>query len=118
MSRFSLQCVCGVIFCLFIMLAGIGMANYGLKSMKGYRQPTYEQIAHMTGTKQGNMETEILSETFSANEKQKQLEKIRSFNIVEGVGMKIAELIRNIVKFGLDITIGKIRGIFNALGAF
>lgn len=28
----------------------VALANHGLKSMKGYQQMSYEQIAHMTGT--------------------------------------------------------------------
>ena len=95
------------------MLIGIGIANHGLKSMKGYRQPTYEQIAHMTGTESSSVETEILGETFSASKKQKQLESLRSFNVVEEVGIGIAELTRNLAKFGTDIVIGKIKEIFS-----
>lgn len=95
------------------MLIGIGIANHGLKSMKGYRQPSYEQIAYMTGTGSSVAEVKILGEAFSAVEKQKQLENLRSFNAVEGLGIGIANLTRNITKFGTDIVIGKIREIFS-----
>lgn len=95
-----------------MMLIGIWIANHGLKSMKGYRQPTYEQIAHMTGTKNSNVEMEILGETFSAHEKQKTLENLRSFNVVEAAGRGITEFTRNVAKFGTDIVIGKIKEIF------
>ncbi len=100
---------------LFLMLIGIGIANHGLKSMKGYRQPTYEQVAQMTGTEGSNVNSEILGGIFSACEKQKQLENLRSFNIVERLGMGIAECTRSIAKFSTDIVIGKIKDIFNQL---
>ncbi|WP_033796424.1 DUF3679 domain-containing protein [Bacillus pseudomycoides] len=116
MSRFTLQCVCCVILFLFVMLIGIGIVNHGLKSMKGYRQPTYEQVARMTGTGIENVDLEILGGTFSASEKQKQLESLRSFNVVEGLGMGIAEFVRSIAKFSTDIVIGKIKDIFSQLG--
>ncbi|MDZ5608049.1 MULTISPECIES: DUF3679 domain-containing protein [Bacillus] len=105
---------CVVLF-LFLMLIGIGIANHGLKSMKGYRQPTYEQVTRMTGTGSGNVDPEILEGIFSAGEKQKQLESLRSFNVVEGLGMGIAEFARTIAKFSTDIVIGKIKDIFNQL---
>ncbi|WP_277818423.1 DUF3679 domain-containing protein [Bacillus sp. TL12] len=116
MSRFTLQCISCVVLFLFLMLIGIGIANHGLKSMKGYRQPTYEQIAQMTGTGSGNIDPEILGGIFSAREKQKQLESLRSFNVVEGLGMGIAEFTRGLAKFSTDIVIGKIKDIFHQLG--
>ena len=113
LSRFTLQCMSCVILFLFFMIMGIGMANHGLKSMKGYRQPTYEQVAQMTGTGSGDVNPEILGGIFSAREKQKQLENLRSFNVVEGLGMGIAECMRSITKFSADVVVGKIKDIFN-----
>ncbi|PEY44387.1 hypothetical protein CN354_00805 [Bacillus cereus] len=116
MSRFTLQCMSCIVLFLFLLLIGIGIANHGLKSMKGYRQPTYEQVAQMTGTGSESVDPEILGGTFSASEKQKQLESLRSFNVVEGLGMGIAEFTRSIAEFSTDIVIGKIKDIFNKLG--
>lgn len=112
-SRFALLCMCGTVVCLLMMIAGVGLANHGLKSMKGYRQLSYEQIAHMTGTEGAGAESEILSEAFSAAEKQKQLENLRSFNVVEGIGMAIASVAYEIIKFGTDIVVGKVKEIFS-----
>ncbi len=113
LSRFALLCICGTVVCLLMMIAGVGLANQGLKSMKGYRQLSYEQIAHMTGTEGAGAESEILGNVFSAAEKQKQLENLRSFNVVEGIGMAIASAAYDITKFGTDIVVGKIKGIFS-----
>ncbi|PFA19299.1 MULTISPECIES: DUF3679 domain-containing protein [Bacillus cereus group] len=116
MSRFTLQCISCVVLFLFFLLIGFGIVNHGLKSMKGYRQPTYEQIAQMTGTGSKNVDLEVLGDIFSAYEKQKQLESLRSFNVVEGMGIGITAFTRNFAKFTTDIVIGKIKDIFNQLG--
>ncbi|MES5844838.1 MULTISPECIES: YqxA family protein [unclassified Bacillus cereus group] len=112
-SRFSLLCICSVAICLLMVIAGVALANHGLKSMKGYQQMSYEQIAHMTGTKGEAAESEILESSFSATEKQKQLESLKSFNVVEGMGMAIASVAYEITKFGTDIVVGKVKGIFS-----
>ncbi|AAP28254.1 MULTISPECIES: YqxA family protein [Bacillus] len=113
LSRFSLLCICSAIICLLMVVAGVALANHGLKSMKGYQQMSYEQIAHMTGTKGEVVESEILESSFSATEKQKQLESLKSFNVIEGVGMAIASVAYEITKFGTDIVVGKVKGIFS-----
>ena len=96
-----------------MMIAGVALANHGLKSMKGYQQLSYEQIAHMTGTENTGAESEILGSSFSASEKQQQLERLRSFNVVEGSGMAVAGVAYEMTKFGTDIVVGKIKGIFS-----
>ena len=113
LSHFSLLCICSAAICLLMVIAGVALANHGLKSMKGYQQMSYEQIAHMTGTEGAGIETEILESSFSVAEKQKQLESLRSFNIVEGMGMAIASVTYEITKFGTDIVVGKVKGIFS-----
>ena len=113
LSRFALLCICSVALCLLMMIAGVALANHGLKSMKGYRQLSYEQIAHMTGTESTGAESEILGSSFSASEKQQQLERLRSFNVVEGIGMAVASVAYEMTKFGTDIVVGKIKGIFS-----
>ena len=45
--------------------------------------------------------------------KTKQLESLKSFNIVEGMGMAIASVAYEITKFGTDIVVGKVKGIFS-----
>ena len=95
-----------------MVAAGVALANHGLKSMKGYQQMSYEQIAHMTGTKGEAAESEILRVRFPLL-KTKQLESLKSFNVVEGMGMAIASVAYEITKFGTDIVVGKVKGIFS-----
>ena len=112
LSRFSLLCICSAAICLLMLVAGVALANHGLKSMKGYQQMSYEQIAHMTGTKGDAAESEILESSFSATEN-KTIRKLKSFNIVEGMGMVIASVAYEITKFGTDIVVGKVKEIFS-----
>ena len=66
LSRFALLCICSVALCLLMMIAGVALANHGLK--KVYLLASYEQIAHMTGTESTGAESEILGSSFSASE--------------------------------------------------
>ncbi|MEI3890604.1 MULTISPECIES: YqxA family protein [Bacillus] len=113
LSHFSLLCICSTAICLLMVIAGVSLANHGLKSMKGYQQMSYEQIAHMTGTEGAVAELEISGSSFSTIEKQKQLESLRSFNVVEGIGMAIASVSYEVTKFGVDIVVGKVKEIFS-----
>ncbi|HDX9626563.1 TPA: YqxA family protein [Bacillus cereus] len=113
LSRFSLLCICSAAVCLLMIIAGVALANHGLKSMKGYQQMSYEQIAHMTGTEGAGAESTILGSSFSVTEKQKQLESLKSFNVVEGIGMAIASATYEVTKFGTDIVVGKVKEIFS-----
>ncbi|MBJ3787427.1 DUF3679 domain-containing protein, partial [Bacillus sp. OA1] len=67
----------------------------------------------MTGTESTGAESEILGSSFSASEKQQQLERLRSFNVVEGIGMAVASVAYEMTKFGTDIVVGKIKEIFS-----
>ncbi len=113
LSRFALLCICSVAVCLLMVISGVALANHGLKSMKGYQQLSYEQIAHMTGTEGTSTASEILGSSFSTTEKQKQLESLRSFNVVEGIGMAIANVVYEMTKFGTNIVVGKVKMIFS-----
>ncbi len=79
LSRFTLLCICSVALCLLMMIAGVALANHGLKSMKGYQQLSYEQIAHMTGTESTGAESEILGSSFSASRKTTTVRTFKKF---------------------------------------
>ena len=89
--------------------SGVALANHGLKSMKGYQQMSYEQIAHMTGTKGEPLNQKLWKVRFPLL-KNKTIRKLKSFNIVEGMGMAIASVAYEITKFGTDIVVGKVKG--------
>lgn len=112
MEQFTRKCILLVISLFLIMLAGMQVANSGLKRMKGYNNPTYEQIAHITGTDHESVERTILGETFSIEEKQKQLEELKSFNMLESMGKGLTLLVQNVVCSITYTVVDKVKRIF------
>ncbi|MEH7461266.1 DUF3679 domain-containing protein [Bacillus thuringiensis] len=113
MEQFTRKCIIVVVSAFLITLVGIQVANSGLKRMKGYNDPTYEQIAHITGTNYGNIEKTIIGNTFSVEEKQKQLEELKSFNMFESVGKGLASLVQNVTRSITYTIVDKIKGAFH-----
>lgn len=113
MEQFTRKCIIVVVSAFLITLAGIQVANSGLKRMKGYNDPTYEQIAHITGTNYGNIEKTIIGNAFSVEEKQKQLEELKSFNMFESVGKGLASLVQNVTRSITYTIVDKIKGAFH-----
>ncbi|MGF9963227.1 YqxA family protein [Bacillus rhizoplanae] len=113
MGQFTRKCILLVISLFLITLAGMQVANSGLKRMKGYNNPTYEQIAHITGTDHGDVETTIIGETFSIKKKQKQLEELKSFNMLESMGRGLTSLVQNVVRSITYTIVDKMKGVFH-----
>jgi hypothetical protein len=115
MKRFMMRCFI-LAFTLFIgVLAGMQLANDGLKRMKGYNDPTFEEVAHITSTKSGETEATLLGNTFTIEEKGKQLEDIKSFNALSRLGHTVASGIQNATRFTANAVVGKIKDIFQEL---
>ncbi|WP_440602561.1 YqxA family protein [Bacillus sp. GB_SG_008] len=113
MEQFTRKCILLVIGLFLITLAGMQVANSGLKRMKGYNNPTYEQIAHITGADHEDVERTILGKTFSVEEKQKQLEKLKSFNMLESMGKGLTLLVQNVVRSITYTIVDKMKGAFH-----
>ncbi|MGG2013939.1 DUF3679 domain-containing protein [Bacillus sp. S10(2024)] len=113
MGQFTRKCIIVVVSAFFITLAGMQVANSGLKRMKGYNNPTYEQIAHITGTNYGDIEKIIPGNAFSVEEKQAQLEKLKSFNMLESMGRGLTSLVQNVIRSITCTIVDKIKGIFH-----
>ncbi|WP_028399259.1 YqxA family protein [Ectobacillus panaciterrae] len=115
MKRFATKCFI-LAFTLFIgVLAGMQLANDGLKRMKGYNDPTFEQVAHITNTKSGDTEASLLGKTFTIEEKEKQLENMKSFNVLSKLGDTVAIGVQKVTRFSTDAVVGKIQDIFQEL---
>ncbi|MGG0187342.1 YqxA family protein [Bacillus rhizoplanae] len=113
MEQFTRKCILLVIGLFLITLAGMQVANSGLKRMKGYNNPTYEQIAHITGADHEDVERTILGKTFSVEEKQKQLEELKSFNMLESMGKGLTLLVQNVVRSITYTIVDKMKGAFH-----
>ena len=88
------------------------VANKGLKRMKGYNNPTYEQIAHITGTNYGDREKAIFGNALSVAEKQKQLEELKSFNMFESMGRGLTSLVQHVIRSITYTVVDKVKGAF------
>ncbi|MEH6888281.1 DUF3679 domain-containing protein [Bacillus sp. JJ864] len=113
MEQFTRKCIIVVVSAFLITLAGIQVANSGLKRMKGYNDPTYEQIAHITGTNYGGIEKGIIGNEFSIEDKQKQLEELKSFNMFESMGKGLTYLVKNVICSITYTIVDKIKGAFH-----
>jgi len=112
-EQFTRKCIIVVVSAFLITLAGMQVANSGLKRMKGYHNPTYEQIAHITGANYGDREKEIFGNVFSVEEKQKQLEELKSFNMFESMGRGLTSLVQRVICSITYMIVDKIKGAFH-----
>lgn len=103
-----------VVILLCVTFAGIQAANSGLKRMKGYTDLTYEEITRLTGTARDNVKEAFFKESFSLTEKQKQLEELKSFNVLEGAGRGMKKVVKSVVRAGTYIVVDKIKAIFSS----
>ncbi|MFD3447674.1 YqxA family protein [Microbacteriaceae bacterium 4G12] len=115
MKRFMMRCLLISIALFISTLFGMQLANDGLKRMKGYNDPTFEQVAHVTGTKRGDVEATLLGNTFTIEEKQKQLEQLKSFNAFSKLGDALTAGVEKTTRVSTDAVTSKIREIFEAL---
>ncbi|MCP8967183.1 YqxA family protein [Ectobacillus ponti] len=113
--KFFVRCLVVMAVLLVSVLCGMQLANDGLKRMKGYNDPTFEQVAHITGTEDGNVEATLLGHTVTIEEKQRRLEELRSFNAVAKTGDFLALGVQKAARFSTDIVISKIKEIFAEL---
>ncbi|MBO9129582.1 YqxA family protein [Bacillus sp. 165] len=98
---------------LFIgVLLGMQLANDGLKKMKGYDDPTFEQVAKISGTESGDMKASFLGKNITIEEKQKKLEKLKSFNLFSKMGDALAGGVEKVVQISTNTVVGKIKDIF------
>ncbi len=115
MKQFMMKCLLLLAILFVGVLSGMQLANNGLKKMKGYDDPTFEQVAKISGTKSGDMEASFLGQTVTIEEKQKKLEELKSFNLFSKMGDALANGVRKIVEVSTDAVVGKIEDIFAEL---
>ncbi|MFX3624456.1 MAG: YqxA family protein [Ectobacillus sp.] len=115
MKGFIMKCLVLVCIMFISTLAGMQLANDGLKRMKGYNDPTFEQVARITGTGNGDVEATLLGNTFTLEEKEKQLEDMKSFNALSEMGSSLAVGVQKAARVSVDAVVGKIEDIFQEL---
>lgn len=76
---------------------GMQQANEGLTKMKGYNDPSFQQVIRISEGQQGEIEASVMGNKVNSSnleEKKKKLEEIKAFNIFTEMGKKLADGIR------------------------
>lgn len=96
---------------LFIsVLFGMQQANEGIQKMKGYEDPKFKSAFSIKETESGSLETAILGRDISSHDleqKQKQLEKMKAFNLFSSMGKKLANGISSVMEKAVELITGK-----------
>lgn len=96
---------------LFIsVLFGMQQANEGIQKMKGYEDPKFKSAFSIKETESGSLETAILGRDISSHDleqKQKQLEKMKAFNLFSSMGKKLADGISSVMEKAVELITGK-----------
>lgn len=96
---------------LFIsVLFGMQQANEGIQKMKGYEDPKFKSAFSIKETESGTLETAILGRDISSHDleqKQKQLEKMKAFNLFSSMGKKLADGISSVMEKAVELITGK-----------
>ncbi|WP_044894744.1 YqxA family protein [Bacillus alveayuensis] len=106
MLKFTVH-VCLVVAVLFIgVLLGMQQANKGLKQMKGYDDPSFQEVIRLSEDDHGELEATIMGNTIKSEdleEKRKKLEEMKTFNLFSELGKQLADGVRDGIKHLLRI---------------
>ena len=101
MVKFTIQFFLAAVILFFGVLLGMQQANEGLMKMKGYNDPSFQQVIHLSADEQGEIEASIMGNAVNSSnleEKKRKLEEMKAFNIFTELGKRFGEGIRAIVE--------------------
>ncbi|CAM4134276.1 DUF3679 domain-containing protein [Bacillus manliponensis] len=116
MDGFTRKYVIIVIIMFCVVFVGMQITSNGLKQMKGYSDLTFEEVTSLTGTARTGIEETLFKKSFSITEKKRQLEELKSFNMLEGAGKGVTLLVKSFVRTCTNIVIDKIQSLFSLMG--
>jgi hypothetical protein len=94
MIKFTVQ-FCLAVAILFVgVLLGMQQANKGLKQMKGYDDPSFQEVIRLSEDDKGEIEASIMGNTIKSEDfedKKKKLEEMKTFNIFSELGKQLAD---------------------------
>ncbi|RAK22449.1 uncharacterized protein DUF3679 [Anoxybacillus vitaminiphilus] len=79
------------------VLLGMQQANKGLKQMKGYADPSFQEVIRLSEDDKGEIEASIMGNTIKSEDledKKKKLEEMKTFNIFSEFGKQLADGVR------------------------
>ncbi|WP_153123355.1 YqxA family protein [Peribacillus tepidiphilus] len=98
MVKFMLKCFLLVFVLFFGVLFGMQQANDGMKKMKGYNDPQLYSAFQVKEGKSGT-EASVLGQKVTSHDleqKKKQLEEMKAFNMFSSIGKKISDVVTNL----------------------
>lgn len=97
MVKFMMQSLLIAVIFLVGVLLGMQQANEGMRKMKGYNDPSLEQVVHVSKD-----ETIVLGQ--SIEEKKEKLQQIEAFNMFSKAGQQLATFVHSFVEHMLSFT--------------
>lgn len=76
------------------VLFGMQKAHEGINNMKGYNDPNFTSAFTISENQEGKLEASVLGNEVSAHDleqKKKQLEEMKAFNLFSSAGKKLGE---------------------------
>ncbi|GMB07568.1 uncharacterized protein DUF3679 [Thermolongibacillus altinsuensis] len=91
MIKFTIQFLLTLVIFLFGVLLGMQQANEGMMKMKGYKDPDFQEVFHIS-----KEETVLFGQ--SIEEKKEQLQRMETLNIFSEFGKKLAFFVHSVVQ--------------------
>ncbi|WP_027407859.1 YqxA family protein [Anoxybacteroides tepidamans] len=98
MVRFTIQFFAVVVLLFFGVLLGMQQANEGMVKMKGYHDPSFQTVLHLSKDEDGKLEAMVMGNKVTVenvDEKKKKLEQMKMFNMFSELGKRLAEAVRS-----------------------
>jgi hypothetical protein len=91
MVKFMIQFLLTLVIFLFGVLLGMQQANEGMMKMKGYKDPAFQEVFHIS-----KEETVFFGQ--SIEEKKEQLQRIETLNVFSEMGKKLSSFVHAVVQ--------------------
>ncbi|WP_181536456.1 YqxA family protein [[Anoxybacillus] calidus] len=106
MIKFTVHFCVAVVILFVGVLLGMQQANKGLKQMKGYDDPSFQEVIRFSEDDKGEIAASIMGNTIKGEdleEKKKKLEEMKTFNLFSELGKQLADGVRSGIKQLLNI---------------
>ncbi|MDT2045405.1 hypothetical protein CHN50_07055 [Priestia aryabhattai] len=104
MVKFMMKSLLLSVVLLFGVLLGMQTAQQGLIKMKGYDDPSIEQVFTVSKTGEGEVEADVMGNkrVVDLEEKQKLLEERKAFNFFSSIGKSLANSIQAVIQKAVE----------------
>ncbi|GCD81782.1 YqxA family protein [Parageobacillus thermoglucosidasius] len=113
MLKFTIQFLLAVMILFFGVLLGMQQANEGLRKMKGFDDPAFPSVFHISKDQNGEVEASVFGNKVmveDVQEKHEKIETMKTFNLFSELGKQFAEAVQSLMEkllFFLEKWLGK-----------